>query len=204
MQNKLQELTDKLYNEGLSKGKQEAEDLKAKAKAEAEKIISDAETKAKQILDKAQKDAEELKTKVNNDLMMASNQTISSIKQQVESIIIAKSIESPTKAVMSDTDFIKNVILTIVNAFDATNPDSVPLNLILPVSMQKELESFINIDIAKNIKAGIEVSFVKNISNGFKIGPKDGGYIVSFTESDFNKLIGKYLRPTTRKILFGE
>ena len=204
MQNKLQELTDKLYNEGLSKGKQEAEDLKAKAKAEAEKIISDAETKAKQILDKAQKDAEELKTKVNNDLMMASTQTISSIKQQVESIIIAKSIESPTKAVMSDTDFIKNVILTIVNAFDATNPDSVPLNLILPVSMQKELESFINIDIAKNIKAGIEASFVKNISNGFKIGPKDGGYIVSFTESDFNKLIGKYLRPTTRKILFGE
>ena len=29
MQNKLQELTDKLYNEGLSKGKKEAEDLKA-------------------------------------------------------------------------------------------------------------------------------------------------------------------------------
>ena len=26
MQNKLQELTDKLYNEGLSKGKQEAEE----------------------------------------------------------------------------------------------------------------------------------------------------------------------------------
>ncbi|MFA6712434.1 MAG: hypothetical protein WCR82_00940 [Bacteroidales bacterium] len=200
----MQELTDKLYNEGLSKGKQEAEDLKAKAKAEAEKIISDAETKAKQILDQAQKDAEELKTKVNNDLTMASTQTISSIKQQVESIIIAKAIESPTKAVMSDTDFIKNVISTIVHAFDATNPDSVPLNLILPVSMQKELENFISIDIAKNIKAGIEVSFVKNISNGFKIGPKDGGYIVSFTESDFNKLIGKYLRPTTRKILFGE
>lgn len=32
MQNKLQELTDKLYNEGLSKGKQEAEEMVAKAK----------------------------------------------------------------------------------------------------------------------------------------------------------------------------
>ncbi len=31
MDNKLQELTDKLYNEGLSKGKQEAEALKAAA-----------------------------------------------------------------------------------------------------------------------------------------------------------------------------
>ena len=35
MQNKLQELTDKLYNEGLSKGKQEGEELLAKAKAQA-------------------------------------------------------------------------------------------------------------------------------------------------------------------------
>ena len=32
MQNKLQELTDKLYNEGLAKGKQEGEELLAKAK----------------------------------------------------------------------------------------------------------------------------------------------------------------------------
>ena len=40
MQNKLQELTDKLYNEGLQKGKQEAEQLKANAKNEAAQKIS--------------------------------------------------------------------------------------------------------------------------------------------------------------------
>lgn len=39
MQNKLQELTDRLYNEGLSKGKKEAEDLKAAAAKEAEKSL---------------------------------------------------------------------------------------------------------------------------------------------------------------------
>ena len=40
MQNKLQELTDKLYNEGLSKGKEEGEALLAKAKAEAAEIVA--------------------------------------------------------------------------------------------------------------------------------------------------------------------
>ena len=40
MQNKLQELTDKLYNEGLSKGKQEGEELLAKAKVQAEEIVA--------------------------------------------------------------------------------------------------------------------------------------------------------------------
>ena len=42
MGNKLQELTDKLYNEGLSKGKEEGEALLAKANEQAEMIISNA------------------------------------------------------------------------------------------------------------------------------------------------------------------
>ena len=39
MENKLQELTDKLYREGLSKGKEEGEALLAKAETKAAEII---------------------------------------------------------------------------------------------------------------------------------------------------------------------
>ena len=39
MQDKLQELMDKLYNEGLSKGRKDADELVAKAALEAEEII---------------------------------------------------------------------------------------------------------------------------------------------------------------------
>ena len=46
MQNKLQELTDKLYSEGLSKGKQEGEQIVAKANAQAEEIVSKAKEEA--------------------------------------------------------------------------------------------------------------------------------------------------------------
>ena len=42
MQNKLQELTDKLYNEGLSKGKQEGEALLQEATAKADSILAEA------------------------------------------------------------------------------------------------------------------------------------------------------------------
>ena len=82
MQNKLQELTDKLYNEGLSKGKQEAEEIKATAQKEADAIISQANQKAKEILDAANKQAEELKTKSENDIRMAANQTFSSLDRK--------------------------------------------------------------------------------------------------------------------------
>ena len=54
MQNKLQELTDKLYNEGLSKGKEEGEALLAKAKAEAAEIVAAAKKEAAGIISKAE------------------------------------------------------------------------------------------------------------------------------------------------------
>ena len=58
MQDKLQELTDRLYNEGLSKGKQEGEELLQKAHAEADHIVADAKAEAERIIAQANKEAE--------------------------------------------------------------------------------------------------------------------------------------------------
>jgi V/A-type H+-transporting ATPase subunit E len=41
------------------------------------------------------------------------------------------------------------------------------------------------------------------MAGGFKIGPKDGGYFISLTEESFRELVGEYMRPATKKILFG-
>ena len=49
MSNKLQELTDRLYNEGLSKGKEEGEILLFKARKEADEIIANARKQAEDI-----------------------------------------------------------------------------------------------------------------------------------------------------------
>ena len=68
MQNKLQELTDKLYNEGLSKGRQEGEAILNEARSQAEEIISKARAEAARITADAEKEASELKAKVESDL----------------------------------------------------------------------------------------------------------------------------------------
>lgn len=49
MENKLDILTQKLYNEGVDKARQEAENIINQAKQEAEKIIADAKAKAAQM-----------------------------------------------------------------------------------------------------------------------------------------------------------
>ena len=79
MQNKLQELTDRLYAEGLSKGKQEGEELVQKAKAEAEEIVNQAKAEAARIVADAQKSADELKEKTEADIRMAGAQSVDGI-----------------------------------------------------------------------------------------------------------------------------
>ena len=201
MQNKLQELTDKLYNEGLSKGKQEGEELLAKAKVQAEETIAKAQAEAAQIVAAAQKQADEIRTKVDSDLKMAANQCIAATKKDIETLVVSKMTDEEVKKALSSAEYVKGIIKAVAEKFTTDGP--VELNLILPENLQKELESFVKSELAKVLNTGVEASFSKKISGGFQIGPKNGGYFVSFTEDTFRQLISEYLRPTTKKILFG-
>ena len=201
MQNKLQELTDKLYNEGLAKGKQEGEEILAKAKVQAEEIVAKAKAEAAAIVAAANKEAEDLKTKVQGDLKMAASQSVAATKKDIETLVVAKMTEGDVKAVLTSAEFVKEVVLAVAKGFNAEEP--VDLEVVLPESLKKELEPFVAKELATVLKGGVEASFTKKIAGGFTIGPKDGGYFISFTEETFNALISEYLRPATKKILFG-
>ena len=203
MQNKLQELTDKLYNEGLSKGKQEAEQMKANAKNEAAQIIAEAKAQAEEILAKAQAEAVELKSKTENDVKMASQQAFTAVRKQIENVIIAKAIAAPVKEATTQTEFLKEIIKSIVCAFNPAESDSVALEVILPAEKQAEMEKFAKETLNQICSAGVDVQFSKNIQGGFKISPKGEGYMLSFTDKDFENIIAEYLRPKTKALLFG-
>ena len=201
MQNKLQELTDKLYNEGLAKGKQEGEEILAKAKVQAEEIVAKAKAEAAAIVAAANKEAEDLKTKVQGDLKMAASQSVAATKKDIETLVVAKMTEGDVKAALTSAEFVKEVVLAVAKGFNAEEP--VDLEVVLPESLKKALEPFVAKELATVLKGGVEASFTKKIAGGFTIGPKDGGYFISFTEETFNALISEYLRPATKKILFG-
>lgn len=201
MQNKLQELTDRLYNEGLSKGKQEGEELLAKAKVQAEEIVAKAQAEASQIVAAAQKQAEDLKTKTASDVKMAAAQSLAATKKDIETLIVGKMTDEAVKKALSSADYVKELIKAVAEKFTTDGP--VELAVVLPEALKKELEPFVTDELAKTLGAGVEASFSKKVSGGFKIGPKEGGYFISFTDETFTELISEYLRPTTKKLLFG-
>ena len=196
-------MTDKLYNEGLSKGKHDGEELLQKAHAEAEGIITQAKAEAERIIAQANKEADELKTKVAADVKMAATQSIAVTKQEIEKMVVTKAATEGVKANMGNATFVKELITSVVRAFNPQNASPVDLSLILPESLKAELEPFVKNEIASQFKGEVKVDYSKKMNGGFKVSPKEGGYILQFSDEEFTQLIANYLRPATKKILFG-
>ncbi|MDR2125458.1 MAG: hypothetical protein LBP63_01340 [Prevotellaceae bacterium] len=204
MQNKLQELTEKLYKEGLSKGQNEAEELLANAKAEAKKIVDDARQQAESIIDAANKSAAETKKNADAEIAMVARQVIAQIKQSVETLITAQTVIPPANASMNDVAFVQSLIKTAVENFKIDSQSTTELSILLPEAKQKEFEQFIHSSAIKQLNEGkTEFTFSKNIKSGFRIAAKNNGYYISFTEQDFLNLFSEYMRPKMKQLLFG-
>ena len=198
---KLQELTQKLYEEGLAKGKQDGEALLQKAQAEAEGIVKQAQEEAEAILAKARKDAEDFKVKVEGDVKMAAQQAVQATRTDIENLVVSKVVDVTVDKALANEDYIKGIITAVAQKFSADEPAD--LSLVLPESLTVALEPFVKNELGKLLGKGVDASFSKKVAGGFKIGPKDGGYFVSLTDDTFKDLIGSYLRPATKKLLFG-
>lgn len=202
MQNKLQELTEKLYQEGLSKGKEEGAQILSEARAEAQKTIADAKAEAQAIIEQANKEAEALKAKASSDVKMASEQALQATKKDIENVLVHALIAESTAKTLSSADVIMQMVKAVAENFNAQ--ESVDLAVVLPQSLQAELEPWAKSELAKIAKGGVKADFSKKIAGGFTIGPADGSWFVSLTDETFKALIEEYLRPVTKKLLFGE
>ncbi len=202
MENKLEELTRKLYDEGLEKGRADADKLVSDAKDEAARLVSEARSEADAIVKAAEAKAEELHKNSLTEISLAGKQVVAELKKQIADLIVAKSTTDNVKKANMDADFVKNMLLEVARNWNGTSTDTVSLSALLPESRRAELDAAFEKSAKDLLNAGIEVGYSKNVKSGFKIGPKKGGYHISFSDEDFDALLGEYLRDKVAKMLF--
>lgn len=202
MQTKLQELTDKIYSEGVEKARSEAEEILSKAKSDAAKIEKEAKQQAESIISEAEKKAESLHKHVESELKMTIKQAVNSLKQDLTTLITLKAVQPDTKKAIGDTEFLKTLIEKIVAGW--TKKDSVDLTVILPEKDKEELEAFFRKKLSSELSKGLELEFSDGMKSGFKVGPSNDNYLISFTDQDFIEFFKAYLRPKTAALLFAD
>ena len=180
---KLQQLTDKLYQEGLEKGRAEAESLVAEAEARAAKIVSEAEARAAKIAADAERKAEDVEKNAMTEIALAGKQAVAKIKSEIETLIVAK----------VTAEGIKSANL---------NGAKADLKALLPEAKKAELGAAFDSAAMALLAEGIEVGFSNDVKSGFKVGENNGGYYISFSDESFEALLGGYLREKAAELLF--
>jgi V/A-type H+/Na+-transporting ATPase subunit E len=198
MEDRLQVLTEKIYQEGVQKGKAEAEEIIVSAKKEAEKIIAEAQKKSENLLANARKEAEALLKNTQSEVALSSRQALSALKQEMVSVIGSELVKSSVKPAFGDADFVKSIIKL------AIEKGSTEENLLLYISesAKADTEKFLASNMKGVLDKKVTIQSVNGIKSGFQIGPADGSYKVSFTDDDFEAFFKELVRPGIVKYLF--
>ncbi|MDR2886366.1 MAG: hypothetical protein LBU95_06270, partial [Rikenellaceae bacterium] len=141
MDNKLQELTRKLYEEGLEKGRAEAGSRDEDAQTQAAKILADAKAEADRIVAAASQKADENARNTATEVALASRQSIAALKKMIGSMVSASTIEGPVAKLALDADFIKDMILTVAKGWNGAAGGPADLEALLPANEKEKFEA---------------------------------------------------------------
>lgn len=204
MEAKLQELTNKIYAEGIEKANREAAALLEHARKEAETQLQLARREAEQILEQTRKEAGEFRRNVTAELQLASRQAERALRQRITELITTRLVGEPLAKSFDDAAFLQRIIETALQNWSPQGGARPALTLLLPPAEADRLGAYFAERTGEALNGGLQVTFDGQVDGGFRIGPADGRYVISFSEKDFERFFREYLRPRTSALLYGE
>lgn len=196
MDTKIQELTDKIYREGVEKGNEEAGRIIADANAQKQTIINEAEAEAKRIVAAAQKQAGELKKNTEAELKLFASQSVEALKSEIANLITGAIASSNVKAATEDPAFMRKVILELVVNWPANE------FLTIQASDAEGLQKYFTANAKALMNKGFKIEKVNGKNTSFSVVPADGSFKVTFGEDELIAFFKEFLRPQLVEMLF--
>ena len=196
MNSTLQELTDKIYLEGVEKGKNEATGIVSKAQEEAAAIRQKAETEAAAIVEQAKKQAEELDKNTRSELKLFAQQSVEALKTEVTNLINGKISDDSVKAAVADKTFMQKVILTFAQEWAKKEA------ITIETKDADALTAYFAANAKDLLNKGVTIKSVNGAKADFAVQPASGGYKIVFGETEFVEYFKEFLRPKLVELLF--
>lgn len=196
MDAKIQELTEKIYNEGVKQGQAEADRLIAEAETRAGKIEADATARAEEIIKSAERRASELKKNTESELRLYTAQLIDSLKSSISNQIQGEVAKNSVQALSSDPSFVREFILKLAERFDLTR------GIEISTADAEGLQAYFTSQAKSLLESGVSIRSVAGKPTDFTVAPKDGSFKVQFGEAEFIELFKSFLRPEMNRMLF--
>ena len=192
----LSELTDKIYAEGVEKGKEQASAIVAEAEQKAAAIIAAAEKEAAQKLEAAKAAAAELDKNTRSELKLYAEQSVNAIKTEVTNLLTDKLAADSVKAATADAKFMQSLIAKLAEQM-AKNGE-----VLIETKDADALKKYFNANAKALLEKGVKINEVKGIKTDFTIQPAKGGFKLAFGDAEFIAYFKEMLRPQLVEELF--
>jgi len=201
MQNKLQELTDKIYREGISRANEEAEAILTEARNESKRIVDAAEKKAATLLAAATKKADEVLKNGTSELKISFRHAVNTLKQDLEKTISSKILTEKVNKALNDENFVADIIKVIYQNWKPQSAKS-GMEVLIPAEKLVAIEKRLKAEIASELGSGLILRPVSSIKSGFEIISSSNGVKISATATDIEAYLKEFIRPKLNELLF--
>jgi V/A-type H+-transporting ATPase subunit E len=194
---KIQELTDKIYREGVEKGNEEAGRIIAEANEQKRSILKDAEVEAERIVATAEKNAAGLKKKAESEIKWYTAQFLEDLKSEIVDLITGRIITSSVQPLTQDKAYMQQMMLEIAKGWAGEE------GLTIQSAAADTLLAYFEAN-AKDIldHGNVKIEKINGKPTSFTIMPSDGTYKVNFGEDEFMAFFEELLRPQLIELLF--
>ena len=196
MDSQIQALTEKVYQEGVLKGEQEAAKILAAANAQAEQVERDARTRAEQIIAEAQRSASELKSNTERELKLNASKLIEATKASIVDVLAGRIAGDSVQALTANPELLQRVVLEIAKGFDLKHGVEITSN------QAEELKAYFAQNAKALLEEGLTIKQVAGKATQYTIRPQNGSFKVEIGEQEFVELFESILRPQLAQELF--
>ena len=196
MDSQIQALTEKVYQEGVLKGEQEAAKILADANAQAEQVERDARARAEQIIADAQRSASELKSNTERELKLNASKLIEATKASIVDVLAGRIAGDSVQALTANPELLQRVVLEIAKGFDLKH------GVEITSSQAEELKAYFAQNAKALLEEGLTIKQVAGKATQHTIRPQNGSFKVEIGEQEFVELFKSILRPQLAQELF--
>ena len=196
MDSQIQALTEKVYQEGVLKGEQEAAKILADAQAQAVQVERDARARAEQIIAEAQRSASELKSNTERELKLNASKLIEATKASIVDVLAGRIAGDSVQALTANPELLQRVVLEIAKGFDLKH------GVEITSSQAEELKAYFAQNAKALLEEGLTIKQVAGKATQYTIRPQNGSFKVEIGEQEFVELFKSILRPQLAQELF--
>lgn len=196
MNTKLQELTDKIYQEGIEKANEEANAILSEARKQAAEIISGAQEESAKLLKSAEDKSGELMKNTRAELKLFAQQSVNALKSEITDIVCGSIVSDSVKAAGSDKDFMQKMILSLVEGLAKDQ------QVIVEAKDADKLTAYFESNAKTLLNKGVVIKEANGVKADFTVIPADGGYKLTFGEEELIAYFKEFLRPRLVEMLF--